>query len=238
MAIDATPAGPNSNSYVSLADADAWFALGMQAAAWDAYVDADKSAALIEATRMIESLRLIGIPYDTDTPQALHFPLSDYTRWRSVVADEFEAALGTAVDLARSQLEEGSVYVTADDGTTEYSEGSDYEIDYDAGTVTALVGGDITEAETCLISYDYLGIPKSIEQACCLEALHLREVVGGGGSTAAVDLFVRRELIAQGVKSISMDGASETYEGSATHGFCTRAWDAVRQWVQRTAEIG
>ena len=54
----ATVAGTTSNSYVTIEEAEAYFALRLQIAAWTAATTTDKEKALIGACRAIESLRL------------------------------------------------------------------------------------------------------------------------------------------------------------------------------------
>jgi len=94
MAIDATNAGAASNSYLSLVEAQAYFAARLRSDAWDAASDADKEKSLLTACRRIEAHRLrvhrrpYGYPYDlpnaldrladplapADPDQALSFP--------------------------------------------------------------------------------------------------------------------------------------------------------------------
>lgn len=74
VSLDATLAGPSSNSYVSVATADAYFANLLEFDAWDALSSDQKGRALISATEEIESLPFYGVEYDTATPQALKFP--------------------------------------------------------------------------------------------------------------------------------------------------------------------
>lgn len=78
--IDATIAGASSNSYVTLAFADGYFADTLEGREWLSFPREDRARALISATRKIdEEFRYCGRPYDTLTPQALKFPReSDY----------------------------------------------------------------------------------------------------------------------------------------------------------------
>lgn len=63
-----------TNSYLSLADAEAYFAARLRATAWASASDADKETALLQACRAIESLvpNWEGAP--TVTGQALQWP--------------------------------------------------------------------------------------------------------------------------------------------------------------------
>jgi hypothetical protein len=73
--IDATVAGESSNSYVTLAFADAYFADTLDAQEWLGFGREDRARALISAARKIdEEFRYYGQPYDSVTPQALKFP--------------------------------------------------------------------------------------------------------------------------------------------------------------------
>ena len=62
---------------------------------------------------------------------------------------------GTHISLANSPLQPGGerVYKATDDGTT-YQRGTDYEIDYDAGTIAHLAGGDLSNSTAYSIDYD------------------------------------------------------------------------------------
>jgi len=73
--IDASVAGSSSNSYVSFAFADAYFADTLDASEWLGYGREDRARGLISATRTIdEEFRYYGRPHDLLTPQALKFP--------------------------------------------------------------------------------------------------------------------------------------------------------------------
>ena len=78
MAIDATIAGASSNSYLSLEEAEGYFAARLRSDAWSGASDADKEKALLTASRRIEAHRLrvhrrpYGYPYDL--PNALDRP--------------------------------------------------------------------------------------------------------------------------------------------------------------------
>ena len=78
--LDATVAGADSNSYVSMAFAYAYFCDTLEAREWTAFPLEDRARALVSATRKIdEEFRYYGQPYDVVTPQALKFPRdSDY----------------------------------------------------------------------------------------------------------------------------------------------------------------
>jgi hypothetical protein len=78
MALVATISGADSNSYLSLEDAEAYFAARLRSDAWDGASESDKEKALLTACRRIEGHRLqvhrrpYGFPYDL--PNALDRP--------------------------------------------------------------------------------------------------------------------------------------------------------------------
>lgn len=79
MALDATPAGAASDSYLTVAAADAFAAadLGRHATAWAAASTDQKERALKRATRDLDShIGTVFAQFDPDTPQALLFPRS------------------------------------------------------------------------------------------------------------------------------------------------------------------
>lgn len=87
-----TPGGATDNSYLTAAQADAYFANSLRNTAWTAQTAENRERALIQATAEIEELgggrsvasparlRFSGSPYSTDaTVQALHFPRTSDT---------------------------------------------------------------------------------------------------------------------------------------------------------------
>ena len=74
--IDATLQGASANSYVTLAEADAYFETVPDSATWTDKTDDQKNRALISATRWIDALSFYG-DRCTET-QALKWPREDY----------------------------------------------------------------------------------------------------------------------------------------------------------------
>jgi len=75
--IDATLSGASSNSYVTLAAADAYFETTPESSTWTDKTEDQKNRALISATRWIDALSFYGARC-TDT-QALKWPREEYT---------------------------------------------------------------------------------------------------------------------------------------------------------------
>ncbi len=84
MALDATLGGSVSNSYVSVADADAYAASAWWGATWLALTASDKEIALISSTNGLETITWSGTRCSPSTddpllPQALSWPRSGVT---------------------------------------------------------------------------------------------------------------------------------------------------------------
>ena len=62
----------DTNSYISLADANTYFEDRLNSATWDEATDTDKSKALIQATQIIDQKDFLG--YKSVSTQALKFP--------------------------------------------------------------------------------------------------------------------------------------------------------------------
>lgn len=71
--IDATVGGTSANSYVTLAEADAYWADHYHSSAWDALADDDKNKLLIMATRNLDNW-VIWEGSRSDEEQALRLP--------------------------------------------------------------------------------------------------------------------------------------------------------------------
>ncbi len=232
MEIVATPGALNANSFIALAWADSYWEEDTRHSRWEKLSLNDRARAIIQATRQINALRLAGTPLDTDTPQSLHFPLdADYNR---ITQEDFTADLDVALELVHTQIVEDSELVTSVGGVIEYELDTDYEMDYEAGTITVLSTGSMEDATEYTIIYDYLGIPLEIEQATAEQALWLAERAAGGGDGDLVD---RVALQAQGVRAMSLDGVSETYDGSGGGELCAQAQRLVEPYIVRTARI-
>jgi len=74
--IDATIGGASANSYVTLADADAYFETTPDSTTWDDKTDDQKNRALITATRWIDALSFYG--KRCSETQALKWPRKEY----------------------------------------------------------------------------------------------------------------------------------------------------------------
>lgn len=75
MSLDATAGGVSSNSYATVAEADAYHANHLYASAWTGAITANKEAALIWATRLLDE-QADWHGYPTTLTQALRWPRS------------------------------------------------------------------------------------------------------------------------------------------------------------------
>ena len=74
--INATLQSETANSFVTLAEADAYFETVPSSTNWDDKTDDQKNRALISATRWIDTLNFYGDRCDAD--QALSWPRNNY----------------------------------------------------------------------------------------------------------------------------------------------------------------
>jgi hypothetical protein len=75
LTLDATAGGPSANAYIDVAGADAYFEARLQDATWLGASPTDKAAALVWATRILDTrIRWSGLR--STTTQALDWPRS------------------------------------------------------------------------------------------------------------------------------------------------------------------
>ena len=63
-------------------------------------------------------------------------------------------ALDTAYDLTKRHVSNVEVWDTTGQSGTQYTENTDYTIDYNKGTITALSGGAISASDTVFVTFD------------------------------------------------------------------------------------
>lgn len=72
-----------------------------------------------------------------------------------VRGERFESNHGNAVSLGNDRLQSGSERVSDPDTGARFRSGSDYTMDYQAGEITVLAGGEMADATTYTIDYNY-----------------------------------------------------------------------------------
>jgi hypothetical protein len=137
--IDSTLGGVSANSYVTIAEADAYFdGDAVNFAAWDALDTDEKTRALITATRTINSLSFIGEIYTAE--QALKWPryYPPETDGQTIPEDIKIATYSTALGVHQSISDESAAKraTLRSQGVTSYRLGSLSE------TYSKLSGGD------------------------------------------------------------------------------------------------
>jgi hypothetical protein len=110
LVIDATPAGLASNSYATLAEADQYHVERLHSEVWDDSDDATKNAALVMATRLMDSM-LLWAEYPTTVEQALQWPRSGMlSANQQYEIDPFEIP----IELKRATAEFARQLITSD----------------------------------------------------------------------------------------------------------------------------
>jgi len=107
MAFDSTVSGASANSYISVAEADAYFEGRLYTTEWDNASLADQEKALRMATTELDPMDWKGTMTDTTTPQALSWPRSGVydSNGLLLASDEIPVFLINATsELALSQL--------------------------------------------------------------------------------------------------------------------------------------
>lgn len=74
MSLISTPGANNANSYVSLAESNAYFASSFGKSSWSAVIDATKEIVLIEATRLLDQFFDWNGEIDSSSTQSLRWP--------------------------------------------------------------------------------------------------------------------------------------------------------------------
>lgn len=78
----------------------------------------------------------------------------------TVTDEDVTADTGAWVAMANNRLTPGTVVVTNSAGSTTYTEGTDYVIDYEVGNIMALAAGSISDSQALKVDYGYTAIRK------------------------------------------------------------------------------
>lgn len=153
--IDATLEGASANSYVTLAEADAYFETTPASSTWDDKSDDQKNRALISATRNLDVLTYYG--ERCTTTQALKWPRKEYTvdgieLACTFIPDEIKIA---TFELARA-LANDTDALTGSTGTTgiyDQVELGELKVKYNTKTQTSGLINNIFDVYPWLQSY-------------------------------------------------------------------------------------
>ncbi len=154
MALDATVGGASANSYSERADADAHFADQLHTDVWDAAIDADKDAALVMSTLLLDTECYNGTR--VSAAQAREFPRNGLTHGGHVVANDAipsqillahwhlaQLLLGTDLTAVKTQLQEGLKSLKAGPVTLTFFESFEHQ------TIPASIKAMIPSAWLC-----------------------------------------------------------------------------------------
>jgi len=109
MALDSTIGGTNSNSYISVAESDAFFEFHPDGSSWLSLSENDKESFLVTSTNRLDQLKYSGKPTDSPT-QRLQWP-RQFARNRDYeYLDE-----GYRPDLYYGESEESLYYLPTDE---------------------------------------------------------------------------------------------------------------------------
>ena len=143
--IDATLQGASANSYVTLAEADAYFETVPDDSDWTNKTDDKKNRYLISATRYLDGLGYFGTR--CSTTQALSWPRKDYTVDTveikcTFVPDEIKIA---TFELARALANNPNALVSTrgTDGVPEEVKLGDLEVKYNTATQASTMVNNI-----------------------------------------------------------------------------------------------
>lgn len=152
--VDATLSGANSNSYVTLAEAEAYFQTVPHAEHWTGSDDA-KNRALISATRYLDVFSYHGTR--CTTTQALRWPRKDYkVDGVSLACTFIPAQIKTATfELAHSLLYDGEALVgkTGTTGIYDEVELGDLKVKYNTSSQTPGLVNNILDVYPWLESF-------------------------------------------------------------------------------------
>lgn len=152
--IDATLSGANSNSYVTLAEAESYFETVPHAEHWTGSDDA-KNRVLISATRYLDVFSYHG--ERCETTQALKWPRKEYTvDGVKLACTLIPAQIKTATfELAHSLLYDGEALVgsTGKTGIYDEVELGDLKVKYNTDTQTPGVINNILDVYPWLESF-------------------------------------------------------------------------------------
>ncbi len=145
----------------------------------------------------------------------------------SVTDEAVTASLGKFVALANRSITSGSVVVTDSPMTTTYVEGTDYEVNYATGNISALSAGAIADAQALLVDYSYNAVSGFIINGATRPQVQGKLILDGKNLSTGRDLLVtvdRALLVSDGevdfmaddFVEISMTGRMETLSGKTS----------------------
>lgn len=212
--LNSTPSHPDAESYVSLAEAKAYFEDRSGVENWENLDDDKKAAALKIASKHIDSLRFHGCrmfpaPAYYRREQKLQFPREEQYGTKTGGVTSAGAAYIIDTNLANQQtlpddfFNDGAVVITEGTGKGQTALVSDFEMSTGKITVSA---NWATTPDTTSRYLVMTRIPDRVKYAVLEQALY---ILSGGGE--------RQRMQAEGVTSFSLGDLSETYRQGASN---------------------
>ena len=202
---------PQANSYLTLAQAEAYILERMDVADWTAQADADaKNRLLITASREIDQLMLFGrrIFFEDVYKQALRFPVYRHNLdfWLRTTGTADSGSATTLVDATLIDTTSyrddlfigGALLITS--GTGKYTAHETVtDFDVTTGTVTFADCGSTLDSTSV---YDLIGpLPEDFKLAILEQALFL----------ASGNAVARAQMVADGVTSYDAGGSRQSF---------------------------
>jgi len=192
----------------------------------DTYGQVRNSVVLPQPSEIKLTLR--DVPSDV-LALAFQGDVSTVSDGATTVTDEsVTARVGRWVDLAGRNINAGSVVVTDSGGSTTYTEGTDYEINYRLGMLRALSGGAITDGQSILVDYSTSAVSGERIQTITRSQIKARIVVDGvnmadGNRQVHAEIYRATlapdqpmDLLAEQHATVSFTGTMETPVGMSS----------------------
>ena len=214
MALNTTPTDPSADSYVTLAEADAYLQDRTDVSDWTALTDSQKEAVLKLATKHINSMRffnkpLIDYPTYYRDKQALKFPTKKEDHVTGAVDSAgnttlVDSGLANKINMPDDYYNDGAVIITDGTGKGQTRKISDFVSS--SGTITVssawTINPDSTSSYLVIVK-----IPQEVRDATVEQALY---IVKGGGE--------RAKLQAEGVEEYKIGDLMERFNSGVSGG--------------------
>lgn len=145
----------------------------------------------------------------------------------SVTDENVVAIEGKWAGLAKRNITAASVVVQDATDTTNYTEGTDYEIHYRLGKLKALAGGAITDGQTLHVDYDHAAVSGTRIQGSARPTVRARlfldgkNFIGGASVQVTVDEAVLTpssevDFLADNYTTVQLSGSLRTLPGKSS----------------------
>ena len=208
MGLETTPTHPQADSYVTQAEADAYFSDRKDVSGWESLTDDQKEALLKRATNQINTLRFHGCqffrwPQYGRDKQILEFPRTNTSNWMSGVVESagnnflIDSILANNENYPSDYWNDGAVVITNGTGKGQTRKISDF----DSSTGKIIVSEDWALNPDSTSAFNLIQkIPDKVKFAVYEQVLY---IVSGGGK--------RQQLQSEGVQEYRIDELHEKF---------------------------